>query len=104
MLPVIRVEPVGIHRVADPNPPQRYENQDEFPELEWVKMTLARVAQDMRYVTDRHHKNQVEEQLEPGGMAIGLEILYVVHIASLSCLRRGARPGARTLTLCRVPF
>jgi hypothetical protein len=38
MLPVIRVEPVGIHRVADPNPPQRYENQDEFPELEWVKM------------------------------------------------------------------
>jgi hypothetical protein len=44
-------------------------------------MTLARVTQDMRYVIDRHHKNQVEETLEPGGMAIGLEIFCVVHIA-----------------------
>jgi hypothetical protein len=96
MLPVIGIEPIGIHRVAGPNPPQRYENQDEFPELEWVKMTLARVAQDMRYVSDRHRKNQVEERLEPSGMAIGLEILYVVHIASLSCLRRGHIRG-----LCR---
>jgi hypothetical protein len=81
MLPVIRVEPVGIHGVARPDPPQRYENQDEFPELERIKMTLARVAQDMRDVIDRHHKNQVEEALEPGGMAIGLEIFCVVHVA-----------------------
>src|SRR4051812_48998003 len=88
MLPVIRIEPVGIHRVTDPDPPQRYENEDEFPELEWVKMTLVRVAQDMRYVSDRHRKNQVEERLKPGGMAIGIEILYVEHTASLSCLRR----------------
>jgi hypothetical protein len=80
MLPVIRVEPVGIDRVAGPNPPQRYENQDEFPELERLKMPLARVAQDMRDVIDRHHKNQVEETLEPCGMAIGLEIFCVVHI------------------------
>jgi hypothetical protein len=67
--------------VAGPNPPQRYENQQKFPELEWVKVTLVRVAQDVRYVTDRHRKNQVEEQLEPGGTAIGLEIFCVVHIA-----------------------
>jgi hypothetical protein len=92
MLPVICIEPIGIHRVADPNPPQRYENQDVLPELEWVKTTIVRVAQDMRYVTDRYHKNQVEEQLEPGGAAIGFEIFCVMHIASLSCLRRGARP------------
>lgn len=81
MFPVIRVEPVGIHCVAGPNPPQRYENQDEFPELKWVKMPLVRVAQDMGYVADRHHKNQVEEQLEPSSMAIGLDIFCVVHIA-----------------------
>lgn len=56
MLPVIRVEPVGIHRVADPNPPQGYESEDVLPELGWVKMTLVRVVQDIRYVTDRHHK------------------------------------------------
>jgi hypothetical protein len=45
------------------------------------KMTLVRVVQDMRYVTDRYHKNQVEEQLEPGGMAMGFEIFCGVHFA-----------------------
>jgi hypothetical protein len=44
-------------------------------------MTIARVVQDMRHVADRHRKNQVEEQLEPGGPTIGLEIFGVVHIA-----------------------
>src|SRR5690349_17224535 len=88
MLPVIGIEAVGIHRVACPNPPQRYENQDEFPELERVEMTLVRVAQDMRNITDRHRKNQIEERLEPGGTAIDLEILYVMHTASSWCLRR----------------
>ena len=79
MLPVIRVEPVGIHRVADPNPPQGYESEDVLPELGWVKMTLVRVVQDIRYVTDRYHKNQVEEQLQPGGTAIEFKIFCVVH-------------------------
>jgi hypothetical protein len=81
MLPVIRVEAVGIHRVAGPDPPQGYENKHEFPELERVEVTLVRVAQDMRDVVDRHHKNQVEETLEPGGVPIGIEIFCVVHIA-----------------------
>jgi hypothetical protein len=47
--------------VADPNPPQGYESEDVLPEPQWGKMTLVRVVQDMRYVTDRYHKNQVEE-------------------------------------------
>jgi hypothetical protein len=34
----------------------------------------------MRDVTDRHHENQVEETLEPGGMAIRVEIFCIVHI------------------------
>jgi hypothetical protein len=66
--------------VAGPNPPQRYEDQHEFPELERVEMTLVRVAQDMRYVTDRHHENQVEETLEPGGLPVRIEIFCVVHV------------------------
>jgi hypothetical protein len=65
--------------VTGPKPPQWDENQDEFPELVRVEMTLARVAQDVRYVIDRHHKNQVEEALEPGGMSVGLGIFCIVH-------------------------
>jgi hypothetical protein len=81
MLAVIRVEAVGIDRVAGPDPPQGDENQDEFPELERVNVTLVRVAQDVCDVIDHHHENQVEETLEPGGVAIGIEIFCVVHVA-----------------------
>ena len=42
-------------------------------------MTFVRVVEDVRYVTDRHHKDQVEEQFEPGGTAIRFEIFCVVH-------------------------
>ncbi len=101
MLSVIRIEPVGIHRVADPNPPQRYENQDKFPELQWVKMTLMRVAQDMRYISDRHRKirsknasSQVAWRLDSKYFMLGIRLIVVFAPGGTSgCRDSYAVPG-----------
>ena len=85
---VVRVEAVGVEREPHPCPPDRDEESEEVG-----KATAGRVGRQLlTELRDRNDEDQVEEELEPGGTALG-----VVLVQRPKPRRRDPGPGRHAL-------
>ena len=68
---VVRVEAVGVERVADPGPPDGDEEPGEDEEAAQARI----LGEPVRKLGDRNDEDEVEEELEPGRVPLVLGVL-----------------------------